>query len=209
MWAFTQGMVLTLSLTQLGYITIPWIKWVMFPFWIVRPHIYSILGYKYLEGTLPVVLASLIEGHCRTYILLLFVIGFNPSNIYVLLYSAPTYGDISTCRYLGYWIRACVRLLILIRFFVACQYFILYYIVLGFSRGSIYHPQTTKTVQPRFYQKLINYNSDLIYCFRTTRRCRVLIYSLPRFQQVFSILVKSKVLKKKKHSHNFWFKWSN
>ena len=52
--------------------------------------------------------ASLIEGHWCTYILLLFVIGFDPSKVYALLYGTLMYGDISICLYLGYRIRAYV-----------------------------------------------------------------------------------------------------
>ena len=48
----------------------------------------------------------------------------------------------------------------------------------------MYHPQTTKTVQPSFYQKLINWYSDFKYCFRVLRRCSVLISRLARVQQV-------------------------
>ena len=62
----------------------------------------SRLVYKYLEGILHVALASLIEGHWCIDILLLFVIVFNPYNVYSLLYGAPTYGDISISPYLGY-----------------------------------------------------------------------------------------------------------
>ena len=53
-----------------------------------------------------VVMAPLDEGYWRIYILLLFVIGFNPSISYALLYGALTYFDISICTYLGYWIGA-------------------------------------------------------------------------------------------------------
>ena len=67
---------------------------------------------------MSVALVSLFEGHWRTYILLLLFIGFNPSNVYALLYGAPEYGDISIITYLGYWIRDYVRLLIIILYFV-------------------------------------------------------------------------------------------
>ena len=46
--------------------------------------LYSRLSSKYLFLILTVALASLIEDHCRTYILLLFLIAFNPYHIYAL-----------------------------------------------------------------------------------------------------------------------------
>ena len=67
---------------------------------------------------LHISLASIIEGHWRVYILWLLVIGFNPYNVYALLYGAPAYCDVSISPYLGYWIRAYIRLLILICFFL-------------------------------------------------------------------------------------------
>ena len=60
----------------------------LFLFISIRPNIYSRLGSKPLEGIITVALASLIEGHWRTYILLLFLIGFNPSNVYALFYGS-------------------------------------------------------------------------------------------------------------------------
>ena len=48
----------------------------------------------------------------------IFVIGFNTSNVDVLLYSVLAYGNISICIYLGYWVGAYVRLLIFFPFFV-------------------------------------------------------------------------------------------
>ena len=50
---------------------------------------------------LRIALASIIEGHWRTDILLSLVIGFNPSNVYALLHGAPTYGDVYISQYLG------------------------------------------------------------------------------------------------------------
>ena len=50
-------------------------------------------------------------------ILLLLVIGFNPYNIYSLLYRDPTYGDSYFFPYLGYLIRAFIRILVFVRFF--------------------------------------------------------------------------------------------
>ena len=63
---------------------------------------------------MPIALASLIEGHWRTDILLLLVVGFNPYNVYALLHCVLTYGEISISTYLCYWTRAYVRILILI-----------------------------------------------------------------------------------------------
>ena len=74
-----------------------WIKWVLLPFTFVRTNIYSRLVSKYIEGFMPVALASLIEVHWHIFILLWYVIGFNPSNVYTLLYGAPTYDDIYIC----------------------------------------------------------------------------------------------------------------
>ena len=67
---------------------------------------------------LRIALASLIEGHWRIFILWLFVIGFNLSNVYVFLYAAPTYCDVSIGLYVCYRIRAYVRILVIILFFV-------------------------------------------------------------------------------------------
>ena len=50
-------------------------------------------------------LAHLIEGYQHTSYLLLFVIGFNPFNIYALLHIALAYGNSYVCPQLGYWIR--------------------------------------------------------------------------------------------------------
>ena len=63
-------------------------------------------------------ISSLIECYQRTIYLLLFVIGFNTSNIYALLYDAPTCGDSSICPYLGYWSRAFEWLLVFVYFFL-------------------------------------------------------------------------------------------
>ena len=52
-------------------------------------------------------------------ILLLFMIGFNPSTIYALLHGTHTYGNSSICQYLGYWIRDFVSILIFVCFFVS------------------------------------------------------------------------------------------
>ena len=77
---------------------------------------------------MPVALASLIEGHWRIFILLLFMIEFNPSNIYALFYGALTYSDIPIFPQLGYCIRAYIGIHIFIRFFIAHVYVIQYYI---------------------------------------------------------------------------------
>ena len=127
----TRTMVLPCLLNQIGSITITWIELVQFPFLIVWTNLYSRLVSKYLEVILPVALASLIEVNWCTYIPLLFVIGFNTSNVYAILYGALTYGDISICPYLGNQIKSYIRLLILICFFIAHQLFISYYIGIG------------------------------------------------------------------------------
>ena len=59
---------------QMGSDPIQSQEWVLFPLLFVRPNLQSRLSYKPLEGILPVALASLIEVHRRTVILLLFVI---------------------------------------------------------------------------------------------------------------------------------------
>ena len=79
---------------------------------------------------MSIALASLIEGNWRIFILLLFVIGFNPYNIYTIFYYAPMHGDISICTYLGYWVGAYVWPLICVFLFVTHQYFIPYSIFL-------------------------------------------------------------------------------
>ena len=61
-------------------------------------------------------LTSIIEYHWRIRIWWLFTIGFNKSNVYMILYGSPLYCDISICPYLGYFIRAYVRPLINICF---------------------------------------------------------------------------------------------
>ena len=66
---------------------------------------------------MPVALASLIEGNWRTLFVLLFVRGFNPYNVYALVYGTLTCGEISIIPYLVNRIRAYVRLLILILVF--------------------------------------------------------------------------------------------
>ena len=48
---------------------------------------------------------SIIEGCWRIFILLLFMIEFNPSNIYAPCYDALTYSDIRICPRMGYFIR--------------------------------------------------------------------------------------------------------
>ena len=73
----------------------------IFLFVFIKPNLYFILGSKSVEVILPVAIASLIEGHWRTYILSLFVIRFNPSKVYALLYGDPTYGDIYIFLYFG------------------------------------------------------------------------------------------------------------
>ena len=68
-------------------------------------------------------------------ILLLFVIGFNPSNIYAILCSAPAYAGSSILPYMGYWIKAFIRLLILVRVFFMLYYFLKYFITVQFVGG--------------------------------------------------------------------------
>ena len=79
-------------------------------------NLYSILGYNSIEGFMPVAIASLIEFHLRTYILLLFMIRLNTYNVYALLYGALNYGDLYIYPYLFYWIEAYVWIVILILF---------------------------------------------------------------------------------------------
>ena len=77
---------------------------------------------------MPVALASLIEGNWRTLFVLLFVRGFNPYNVYALVYGTLTCGEISIIPYLVYWIKDNVRIFILICIIIAHQYFFLYFI---------------------------------------------------------------------------------
>ena len=65
---------------------------------------------------MPGALASLIESHWRIYILLIFLIRFNISIIYAILYGYPTYGDNYIFPYLDYWIGDYVQLLMYIFF---------------------------------------------------------------------------------------------
>ena len=67
-----------------------WIEWVILTFKSVGPNIYYILGSNSIACLVPVALASLIEGNWCICILLLFVIDFNPYNVYALLYGAST-----------------------------------------------------------------------------------------------------------------------
>ena len=61
----------------------------------VSTNLYSRLIYNSIEDFIPVSLTSLIEGHWCIFILLLFGIGFNLSNVYAILCVPPTYGYIS------------------------------------------------------------------------------------------------------------------
>ena len=89
-------------LTSVSFHTWKWVQivngleWILTPLLWVRPHIYSILGSKPIEGIMHVALVSLIVGHWWIYIFF-FVIGFNPYNFYALLYGTPIYFDISIC----------------------------------------------------------------------------------------------------------------
>ena len=71
---------------------------------------------------------SLIEGYWRIFILLLFMIEFNPSDIYALFYVALKYSDTPIFPHLGYCIRSYTRLHIFIRFLNVLKYVIQYYI---------------------------------------------------------------------------------
>ena len=57
----------------------------IFPFTLVRPNLYYKLVSNSIEVFVLVALASLIEGHWHTDILILFMMYFNPSNVYSLL----------------------------------------------------------------------------------------------------------------------------
>ena len=62
-------------------------------------------------------LASLIEDYPRTR--KLFVIGFNLSNVYVLLHRTLTYGNSPICPNLGNWAWEFLCLLVLVWFLIA------------------------------------------------------------------------------------------
>ena len=87
-------------------------------FLLVRPNIYSRLGYNHITGFLHIAPASLIEGYWRIFMIssLLFVVFFNPYNVDALLYGTPIYSDIYICTYLVHWIEAYIRLLIYVLF---------------------------------------------------------------------------------------------
>ena len=90
--------------TRMGNDTNQSQEWVISPLLLVR--------LNPLRSFLPVALVSLIEGHWR-----MFVIGFNPYNVYELFYSNLVYCDVSISLYLGYRIRLYARLLIIVCFF--------------------------------------------------------------------------------------------
>ena len=87
------------------------------PIYMFRTNHYSRSGSNSIEGFLHTALSYLLEGSWCIFILLLFVIGFNPYHVYALLYSIPTYGDISICSYLGCWIGSNVSILTFFEFF--------------------------------------------------------------------------------------------
>ena len=60
------------------------------------------------------------------------MIGFNPYDIYALLYGTLTFGDSSNCTDPGNWIGNCVWFLIFVRFFIVRWYFLTYSIVIRF-----------------------------------------------------------------------------
>ena len=112
-----------------------------------------------------VALASIIEGHWRIGILLLFMIGFNPYNFYAFFYGAPVYGDISVFPYLGSLIGAYVRLLV-----VVCSFYtLIIYPVFYMCAGAI------------FVYKLVIF--DYYYYF-----LRILVASQSDMNGVFNIM---------------------
>ena len=66
------------------------------------------------------------------------MIGFNPSNIYALLYGASTYGDSSIFTDLGNWIGAFVQILVFFNFYSALVISILLYSYVFFDLHFIY-----------------------------------------------------------------------
>ena len=63
------------------------------PLGLTRPLLGSDIGFKYSQGYMWSTLGPLIECYQRTNYLFLFAIGFNTSNIYVLFYFDPMYGN--------------------------------------------------------------------------------------------------------------------
>ena len=72
----------------------------------------SSLEPKLIQGCMRSELAYIIEGYWRTRYLFLFVIGFDPSNIHVLLYVSQEYGNSSIFPNLVNWIGYFVQILI-------------------------------------------------------------------------------------------------
>ena len=101
---------------------------------LIRPKLSPISCYNYIQESMHNGIASFIEGCQRFWIWLLFVILFNPYNIYAPFYSAPSYGNISICPYPGSWIGNLVRHLICIFFFcsVLLSYVLAIYSVYSF-----------------------------------------------------------------------------
>ena len=55
------------------------------------------------------------------------LVGFNTYNIYVLLYSAPTYSDSAIFPYLGHWVRDFVRLHVFFNVYSALVHYLVLY----------------------------------------------------------------------------------
>ena len=75
-------------------------------------------------------LGYLIEGYQHTSYL--FMIRFNPSNIYALLYVAPSYGNCYICPNVGNWVGAILRILVFVSFIIVHYYLLPYFIIVRF-----------------------------------------------------------------------------
>ena len=93
----------------------------------------SSLEPKLIQGCMRSELAYIIEGYWRTRYLFLFVIGFDPSNIHVLLYVSQEYCNRSIFLNLVNWIGYFARILIIACFLITHYYFIMYSIIVQFE----------------------------------------------------------------------------
>ena len=91
------------------------VEWEHTPLNFNRLSLWSNLGIKCRKVDIHIAIDSLIEGYWCT-ILLFFVIGFNPSDIYAHLYGDLTYGNSSIFPNIGMQVGAFVLFLIFVCF---------------------------------------------------------------------------------------------
>ena len=103
------------------------------PLYLTRKLLGSSLEPKLIQVCMRSEPASIIEGYWRTRYLFLFVIGFDPSNIHVLLYVSQEYCNRSIFLNLVNWIGYFARILIIACFLITHYYFIMYSIIVQFE----------------------------------------------------------------------------